>query len=83
MAAVGLREEDGHDDLNGFILAAMVEGGLLGTEVTEVAIGVLCGLDERGQDGDGGDVWTGLGDREVLGVFIEQQNGEGTVVALT
>jgi hypothetical protein len=70
-----------NDDSDGFLLAAVVERGLLRAVAEGVLTGELGKNGERREESDGRDVWAGLGRREIPGVFVEETR-KGFVAAL-
>ncbi len=79
--AIGIGELDLNNDSYEFALVAMIECCLLGAVAGGVLAGLLDEKRERREDGDGIDVWAGLGRRKKFCVFVEK-SGHGVVAAL-
>src|SRR5713226_1699965 len=72
-SAIGIRQIDLNGDLDGLIVAAVIEKGLLGAVVTDVVAGELSELREGSEKGNGRDMRAGLGRREKLDVFAQER----------
>jgi len=79
--AIGIRELDFNEDEHEFFLAAVIVQRLLRAVVADVSVGVLHKLNEGRQEGDGRNIRTGLGRREILDVFAQYRR-VSSVVAL-
>src|SRR5467141_4802573 len=72
VGGIGIRQKDLDDDFYGFLLAAVIECGLLGAVAGALFTGELGNEGERRKQSDGRDVGAGLGRRENPGVLVEE-----------
>src|SRR6266852_6243727 len=79
--AVGVGKKDFDGDFDGFLMAAVIQCGLLRAVVSDERVRIVNELSERGEQCDRANIRTGFWRREVLGIFVKEAR-ECAIVAL-
>src|SRR5258708_7964051 len=79
--AVGVGKKDFDGDFDGFLMAAVIQCGLLLAVVSDERVRIVNELSKRGEKCDRADIRTGFWRWQALGIFVEETH-ERTVMAL-